>query len=126
MSMTMNTNIIETYKAKLLAEKGLLEGEMTSMGKVDSDTGDWVATPEEQTAPEADENDLADRSEDFEERSGTLDVLDSRLEDINTALEKIAQGTYGVCEVCGAQIEEDRLEANPAARTCKACMNKVD
>ena len=35
----------------------------------------------------------------------------------------IAAGTYGTCEVSGEQIEEDRLEADPAARTCKAHMN---
>jgi RNA polymerase-binding transcription factor DksA len=38
------------------------------------------------------------------------------------ALGKIEAGTYGVCEVSGMDIEEDRLEANPAARTCKAHM----
>ena len=36
------------------------------------------------------------------------------------ALEKIEKGEYGTCEVCAAEIEEDRLEANPSARTCKA------
>jgi DnaK suppressor protein len=124
--MTTHHTTIETSKAKLLEEKRLLEGELSSMGTVDTATGDWVATPEEQTAPEADENDLADRSEDFEERSGTTEVLNVRLEDINSALERITNGTYGICEVCGKPIEEDRLEANPAARTCKACMNKAD
>ncbi len=124
--MTINSNKIEDYKAKLLEERRLLEVELSSMGRVDNTTGDWVATPEEQTTPEADENDLADRSEDFEERSSTLDVLNTRLEDINKAIEKMADGTYGICEICGKDIEEDRLEANPAARTCKACMNKVD
>jgi RNA polymerase-binding transcription factor DksA len=117
----MNT---DTYKQRLQAEKKLLEGELAGMGRVDSATGEWTATPEEQTAPEADENDLADRSEDFEERSGTTEVLGARLEDINHALDKISNGTFGICEICGNLIEEDRLEANPAARTCKACMEK--
>ena len=115
---------METIKQKLQKEKELLEAELGSLGHVDS-TGDWEATPETQTAPEADENDLADRSEDFEERSSTLNVLESRLVDIKVALDKIEGGKYGMCEACGNQIEEDRLEANPAARTCKACMEKV-
>lgn len=118
----MNT---DTYKTKLEEEKKLLESELRGIGKKDSETGEWEAVPAAQTAPEADENDLADRSEDFEERSGTMDTLDTRLTDITDALEKIDAANYGMCEMCGAQIEEDRLEANPAARTCKACMEKV-
>jgi len=37
---------------------------------------------------------------------------------VEKALEKIANNTYGKCDVCGEEIPEDRLEANPAALTC--------
>lgn len=116
---------IEQNKNKLEEEKKLLESELAGLGRVDKTTGEWEATPEEQTAPEADENDMADRSEDYEERSSVMSTLETRLEDIDHALQAIETGTYGVCEVCGNPIEEDRLEANPAAHTCKACMEKV-
>jgi RNA polymerase-binding transcription factor DksA len=33
------------------------------------------------------------------------------------------EGKYGICKVCGEEIEEARLEANPAAETCKAHLN---
>jgi DnaK suppressor protein len=116
---------IDIIKTKLETEKKLLENELASIGRVDK-TGDWEATPEEQTTgPEADENDLADRSEDFEERSGILDPLEKRLADINKALKKIEDGNFGICEVCGKKIEEDRLEINPAATTCKDDMDKI-
>ncbi len=118
----MNTDI---YKAKLEEEKILIESELGSIGRVNKTTGEWEATPEEQTAPEADENDLADRSEDFEERSSTMSALNARLEDIDIALTKIENNNYGSCESCSKPIEEDRLEANASARTCKECMNKV-
>lgn len=118
----MNTDI---YKTKLEEEKKILEDELASMGKLDKETGEWEATPPAQSAPEADEIDMADRTEDYEERSAITDTLDQRLDDINNALQKIETGKYGICEVCGNPIEEDRLEANPAARTCKACMEKV-
>ena len=49
--------------------------------------------------------------------------LKVRYNDVKDALHKIETTGYGVCEVCGEKIEEDRLEANPAARTCKAHMN---
>lgn len=118
----MNT---EQNKKKLEEEKKLLESELGGLGRVDETTGEWEAVPEEQSAPEADENDMADRSEDYEERSSLMSTLEIRLEDINHALHAIENNTYGICEVCGNKIEEDRLEANPAARTCKACMEKV-
>lgn len=118
----MNT---EENKKKLIEEKKLLEEELGSLGKFDKKTGDWEAIPETMYTPEADESDMADRTEDYEERSAMTDTLEKRLADVNGALEKIGNGEYGVCEVCGNNIEEDRLEANPAARTCKACMEKV-
>ncbi|MGE5365315.1 MAG: SpoIIE family protein phosphatase [Bacteroidota bacterium] len=40
------------------------------------------------------------------------------LEEIQDALDRMDSGTYGVCEVCGDPIEEDRLQANPLLRVC--------
>lgn len=117
----MNT---DKYKIKLEEEKKLLEEELVTMGKVDQ-TGDWEATPESEIKAQnvEDEGDMADRAEDYEERSSTLSVLESRLNDINHALSLIENGQYGVCEVCKNKIEESRLEVNPSARTCETCMN---
>lgn len=54
-----------------------------------------------------------------------LDGLESRelheLRDVRRALEKMAAGSYGVCEECGGRIPPLRLEALPQARTCYAC-----
>jgi RNA polymerase-binding transcription factor DksA len=44
--------------------------------------------------------------------------IQETLRDVNIALEKLDQGTYGKCEVCGEDIPEARLEAMPAARYC--------
>jgi RNA polymerase-binding protein DksA len=43
------------------------------------------------------------------------------LEEVDAALERVEEGTYGVCESCGRPIGEARLEALPAARTCIDC-----
>lgn len=37
---------------------------------------------------------------------------------LDAALERVAAGTYGICEVCGHRIDGARLEARPTARTC--------
>ena len=41
--------------------------------------------------------------------------------EVDAALVRLDQGTYGVCERCGQAIGSARLEALPAARTCIAC-----
>jgi DnaK suppressor protein len=51
-------------------------------------------------------------------------TLRETLTDIDAALAKFDQGTYGVCESCGGPIGEARLEAMPAARLCIACASK--
>lgn len=58
------------------------------------------------------------------ERSQTSAVLATavrHLTDIDDALARIADGTYGRCERCGEPIFRERLFARPAARTCITC-----
>ena len=118
---------MEKYKIKLEEEKKLLEEELASIGKEDKETGDWEATPESEIKSQEvqDEGDMAERAEDYEERSSILSVLENRLNDIKKALSKIEDETYGNCEVCGVKIEDARLEANASAKTCEACIEKV-
>jgi DnaK suppressor protein len=44
--------------------------------------------------------------------------LDAKLRDVERALEKLDEGTYGVCDVCGSSIAAERLEAIPWAVRC--------
>lgn len=46
--------------------------------------------------------------------------LRNELEEVERALAKLDQGTYGRCETCGEPIAPARLEAKPAARYCIA------
>ncbi|MET7287914.1 TraR/DksA C4-type zinc finger protein [Streptomyces sp. NPDC005573] len=43
------------------------------------------------------------------------------LEKLDQALERLEQGDYGRCEVCGTQIPAERLEIRPAATMCVHC-----
>jgi RNA polymerase-binding transcription factor DksA len=47
--------------------------------------------------------------------------LQESLDDVDKALERLAEGSYGVCERCGNPISEARLEAMPTARRCLDC-----
>jgi DnaK suppressor protein len=54
-------------------------------------------------------------------RVGTARELGAMLEDVNRALEKIEDGTYGICDRCGRLIPEARLEARPWSVLCVEC-----
>ena len=106
-------------KEKLEKERDVLLEQMKDMGKLNTETGEWEATPEEIEFPESDENDKADRFEDYEARTSTMRTLEPRLQNILKALKGLNRESFGRCEVCKKDIEMARLEANPAARTCK-------
>ena len=52
------------------------------------------------------------------ETNAILATLETEYNTIVLALSKIEKGTYGVCEISGEPIEEERLNADPGARTC--------
>lgn len=105
------------YRTRLEEEKTRLETQLTSIGRRNpSNPNDWEAIPQE-TGQEADPNDRADQIEGFEENTAILKELEVRYNEVLAALSRIEQGTYGICEVSGDPIEEERLNADPAART---------
>ena len=114
----MNKKDIEFFKNRLEKEKALVEKEIKTVGSSDPDNPkDFSATSNDMDIDRADDNELADKMEELEDNKGILDSLEKQLGDINSALEKITKGTYGICEVSGEPIEHERLIANPAART---------
>jgi len=106
-------------KEKLEKEKDSLLEQLKGMGKLDTETGEWETIPEEVEFPASDQNDMADRFEDFEARSSMMRTLEPRLKNILKALRSLPNESFGKCKVCKQDIEAARLEANPAARTCK-------
>jgi len=55
-----------------------------------------------------------EREKDF----SLLEQLEAEIGDLDAALRKVDEGTYGICEICGRPIEPERLEALPGTRTC--------
>ncbi len=111
---------IDNLKKQLTQELETITTELKSLGVENPEVeGDWIPTPSEPSDGEPDPNDLGDRSEDWQEVRGVLDLLETRYNNIKRALEKISGGTFGHCEICDKEIEADRLDANPSARTCK-------
>lgn len=112
----MNT---EHLKNKLQEEESLLIKQLGDIAAED-DNGTWSAKAPEMDvmSPAAEPNEAADKIEELDERGEEVTTLSARLADVRRALQSFDEGAYGVCEVCGKKIEEERLEANPAARTC--------
>lgn len=52
------------------------------------------------------------------ENRALIGQLEETLTEVERALAKLDEGTYGRCEVCGTEIGEARLEAMPATRYC--------
>jgi RNA polymerase-binding transcription factor len=52
---------------------------------------------------------------------GTAEQLAVIRADVVRALDKIEDGTYGLCDRCGASISDERLEARPWSTLCVSC-----
>jgi len=49
-----------------------------------------------------------------------------RLQEVDEALDRIANGTYGTCEECGGPISLKRLEVRPVAKYCVPCLMNLE
>ena len=58
------------------------------------------------------------------ERIGLAGNLRESLSDVEDAIVKLDNGTFGTCEGCGQPISPDRLEAKPAAKLCMECASR--
>jgi DnaK suppressor protein len=112
------------HREALVAEKARLEAELATVGRRNpQNPQDWDAIPGQHDDDRSDENDNADALNELVNDDAIVRQLETQLAEVDAALGRIEAGGYGACEVCGAAIEEDRLAANPAARTCKTHMN---
>ena len=72
---------------------------------------------------------MADQGTDNFDRELALNLASSRQEslyDIEDAIRRVDEGTYGACETCGGAIELPRLKALPFAKKCMSCQNAAE
>ena len=106
------------YQKLLEAEKAKLLKELATVSHKSKVPGEWEATATDLDSDSADENETADELEEFENNAGIMEKLEAQLKEVDNALTRIKTNTYGQCSVCGEEIPEERLKANPAASTC--------
>ena len=111
----MDQTLIQKNTERLAAEKARLEKLLGTVATKDHPGGDFhakypdVGTDEESNANEVEQY-AANIAEEYD--------LESRLHQVESAMQRIANGTYGLCQVGGEEIPRERLEAVPEAETC--------
>lgn len=112
---------LEKFKTRLEEEKGQLTTELSAIAIPNKEiAGDWEAVRGDDPSVNTSSDEVAEELEDLTERKAAEELLEKQLAKVNLALKKIEENKFGQCEVGNEPIEEDRLEANPTARTCKA------
>ena len=70
--------------------------------------------------------DFAQALSDRETSDTLIQLLDENREQVEHALERLAQGKYGYCEDCGEAIAPERLKFRPEATRCVSCQSRWD
>ncbi len=116
----MDKKLQDELKAKLEEQKRSLEKELRSFAEKDSNLKhNWDAK-----YPNRENGNMEEEADEMQEYDNLISLehsLESKLKNVNLALEKIEKGEYGKCEKCGKQIEEERLQAAPEAKLCVKC-----
>lgn len=121
----MNKQIIDKLQEKLEKEKSSIEEQLKKFAKKDDKvSGDW-----DTQFPKLDNNvsgssSLEAAADEVEEYSTLLPQehsMEIKLQNINSALEKIKNGDYGICEKCKKEIPIDRLNVSPESKFCLDC-----
>jgi DnaK suppressor protein len=116
----MTKKPVAADRAKFLAKmrEQLLEMKAKLLAEIDS----TLRAEREGNKDEGmDTYDLASEERDREINFILSDRERVKQKQIDDALERMDEGTYGVCESCGLEIAEERLEAMPFSRLCRDC-----
>ena len=105
----LRQNLLE-MKNKLVAE---IDSELKAEREGNKDEG-------------MDTYDLASEERDREINFILSDRERVKIKQIDDALDRLDQGTYGVCESCGLEIAEERLQAMPFTRLCRDCQQEQE
>jgi DnaK suppressor protein len=101
---------LSEMKTKLLSE---MDSEMRAEREGNKDEG-------------MDTYDLASEERDREINFILSDRERVKIKQVDDALDRLDEGTYGVCESCGLEIAEERLQAMPFTRLCRDCQQEQE
>jgi RNA polymerase-binding transcription factor DksA len=97
------------YATLLQEEQAVLQAQLKELGYADEGTG---------LSYDANFADSSQVTAERGEAERLASELQEALDEVDAALGRLGDGSYGICEVCGKPIGAARLEAMPAARLC--------
>jgi DnaK suppressor protein len=114
----------DRFRAVLLEERTRVQAALENLreetaGTLSDDAGEESAY----------DNHLADTATETYDRELDYTLEENSehvLQEIEAALKRIEEGTYGICTNCGKQIPEERLEALPWATLCIECQRHLE
>ena len=107
-----------SLRERLVGKVDFMQGEALKKSRQDA-SGDLSNVPIH----------MADVGTDNYERDFTIELIqngEESVRSIDTALEKIEEGAFGVCELCAKKINKDRLKAVPYAKLCIDCQREEE
>lgn len=106
------SEVLEGLRTHLEEEKKRLAAQMNDLSAQDP-----FSDPDRSTDKAA--SDMEASNESGHDRfTAMVDELKAKLSDVDAALVRISDGTYGYCSVCGDMIDTDRLSIIPTATVC--------
>jgi DnaK suppressor protein len=123
MEPELNKETLEQIKTDLIARKNQINHDLQEVAKQDNHDADNLGAKFPEYGDKPDEN--AQEITDYSTSLMTEKVLEKTLEDIDGALKRIENGTYGICKYCGKPISTKRLMARPVASSCIKCKTEL-
>ena len=108
-------------RERLLALRARLRGDMTRMSD--------IALNQDHSRTTSMPNHMAELASGNFDQEFTLSLLggeEDALDQIEAAIERIEDGSYGECDTCGVKIPKSRLEAIPYAAQCVRCASQQE
>ena len=116
----MNKTEVKSYKERLLLLRARLRGDVNAMADTALKKNNSQANGSQSSMPIH----MADLGSDNFEQEFTISLMQTEegtLSAIESALERVEEGIYGLCEDCGVSIPKTRLNAIPYAALCVKC-----
>jgi RNA polymerase-binding protein DksA len=115
----MDKAFIKEMEGRLTAERDRLKAELEEFASQNpKNSGDYNADFPN-LGDKEDEN--AEEVDSFSTNLTLERTLESTLRDVVDSLQRIKNGTYGICKYCSKEIHEKRLKARPSSSSCIEC-----
>lgn len=119
----MKKKDLEEFKKILLQKRKKLVEQLESFAEKEKGREDWK-TKFPKFDGEVDMERVADEVEEYTSLLSLEYNLETQIQEIDRALERIKEGTFGICKKCKREIESERLKVNPATEYCQECFKK--